>query len=161
MNPLASSVAAGHSRNSKHLVRSVIPPFSSYSHQESLLDLNPRVSILWKDGRDIAGFQENGDVNMVSGPWQDSLSTPNYNKATIKVVGVGGGDSNAVNRMVERDIKGLEFWVINTDAQTLKMSPVNPEYRLQIGEKSTRGLGASGNPEIGIYAFIFKKSTVP
>ena len=93
---------------------------------------------------------------MVSGPWQDSLSTPNYNKATIKVVGVGGGDSNAVNIMVESDIKGLEFSVINTDAQTLKMSPVSSEYRLHIGEKSTRGLGASGNPEIGIYAFIFK-----
>ena len=46
---------------------------------------------------------------MVSCPWQDSLSTPNYNKATIKVVGVGGGGSNAVNRMVESDIKGVEF----------------------------------------------------
>ena len=125
------------------------------------MDLNPQVSILWKDGRDIAYFQENGDVNMVSGPWQDSLSTPNYNTSRIKIVGVGGGGSNAVNRMVESDIKGVEFWVINTDAQTLKMSPVSPEYRLQIGEKSTRGLGASGNPEIGIYAFIFKKSTVP
>lgn len=163
VNPLASSAAAGHSRNaqrSKHLVRSAMPPFSSYSHQDSLLDLNPRASTLWKDGRDIAGFQENGDVNTVSGPWQDSLSTPNYNEATIKVVGVGGGGSNAVNRMVESDMKGVEFWVINTDAQALKMSPVSPEYRLQIGEKSTRGLGAGGNPEIGIYAAEESKALV-
>lgn len=160
---LASSASAGHSRNAqrcKHLVRSATPPFSSYSHQDSLLDLNPRASTLWKDGRDIADFQEKEDANTMSGPWQDSVSTPNYNEATIKVVGVGGGGSNAVNRMIESDMKGVEFWVINTDAQALKMSPVSAEYRLQIGQKSTRGLGAGGNPDIGIHAAEESKALV-
>lgn len=61
---LASSAAAGHLRNGqrcKHLVRSASPPFSSYSHQDSLFDLNPRASTLWNDGRDVAGFREEED----------------------------------------------------------------------------------------------------
>jgi cell division protein FtsZ len=72
--------------------------------------------------------------------------------AKIKVVGVGGGGSNAVNRMVTSSMIGVEFIVINTDAQALRSSPV--EGRLQIGEKLTRGLGAGSNPEIGRKAAI-------
>jgi len=67
--------------------------------------------------------------------------------ASIKVVGVGGGGSNAVNRMIEKGLKGVEFIAINTDAQALLRS--NAEHRLRIGDKLTRGLGAGANPEIG------------
>eukprot|EP00250_Pteridium_aquilinum_P002226 c12418_g1_i1 orf=733-2196(+) len=75
-----------------------------------------------------------------------------YNEAKIKVVGVGGGGSNAVNRMLESDMKGVEFWIVNTDLQALKMSPLPSDNRLQIGSQLTRGLGAGGNPEIGMNA---------
>ncbi|MFC7392466.1 cell division protein FtsZ [Scopulibacillus cellulosilyticus] len=67
--------------------------------------------------------------------------------ARIKVIGVGGGGSNAVNRMIESGIEGVEFICVNTDAQALKMSKA--ETTLQLGEKLTRGLGAGANPEIG------------
>lgn len=67
--------------------------------------------------------------------------------AKIKVVGIGGGGTNAVNRMVECGMTGVEFLAINTDAQVLDMSSAN--YTLQIGESLTRGLGAGGDPEIG------------
>jgi cell division protein FtsZ len=69
------------------------------------------------------------------------------NVAQIKVIGVGGGGCNAVNRMIESSVAGVEFWGINTDAQALAQS-VAPQ-RLQIGQKLTRGLGAGGNPAIG------------
>lgn len=67
--------------------------------------------------------------------------------AKIKVVGVGGGGCNAVNRMIDAGIDGVEFIVVNTDAQALHLSKA--ETRLQIGEKITRGLGAGANPDIG------------
>jgi cell division protein FtsZ len=67
--------------------------------------------------------------------------------AKIKVIGVGGGGGNAVNRMVASDVAGIEFWTINTDAQSLTQS--SALKRLQIGQKLTRGLGAGGNPAIG------------
>lgn len=67
--------------------------------------------------------------------------------AQIKVVGVGGGGSNAVNRMIEASLKGVQFIAINTDKQALYNS--RAEYKIQIGEKLTRGLGAGANPEIG------------
>ncbi|PPS04270.1 hypothetical protein GOBAR_AA16385 [Gossypium barbadense] len=76
----------------------------------------------------------------------------NYGEAKIKVVGVGGGGSNAVNRMVEHSLKGVEFLIVNTDAQALKMSPMLPNKCLQIGQELTRGLGAGGKPEIGMNA---------
>ncbi|MBQ7525131.1 MAG: cell division protein FtsZ, partial [Abditibacteriota bacterium] len=67
--------------------------------------------------------------------------------AKIKVIGVGGGGMNAVNRMIEDGVKGVEFIVMNTDAQVLNLSQV--EQKLQLGENLTRGLGAGGNPEVG------------
>lgn len=67
--------------------------------------------------------------------------------AQIKVVGVGGGGSNAVNRMIEAGLKGVEFIAINTDAQALYLS--RADNRIQIGEKLTKGLGAGANPDIG------------
>ena len=65
----------------------------------------------------------------------------------LKVVGVGGGGGNAVNRMIDNDVKGVEFIVINTDAQVLRTSKATT--RLQIGKQLTRGLGAGADPEIG------------
>ncbi|AZR73031.1 cell division protein FtsZ [Anoxybacter fermentans] len=67
--------------------------------------------------------------------------------AKIKVIGVGGGGNNAVNRMIAEGLEGVEFIAINTDAQALLSS--NAHSTLQIGEKLTRGLGAGANPEIG------------
>ena len=72
----------------------------------------------------------------------------NFNEQpVIKVVGVGGGGGNAVNRMIENDVRGVEFVVINTDAQVLRLS--RAQTRLQIGKLLTRGLGAGADPEIG------------
>lgn len=67
--------------------------------------------------------------------------------AKIKVIGVGGGGSNAVNRMIENGVKGVEFITVNTDAQALHLT--KSEQKLQIGDKLTRGLGAGANPEVG------------
>lgn len=67
--------------------------------------------------------------------------------ARIKVVGVGGGGCNAVNRMIEEGLQGIEFISVNTDAQALLLSKART--RVRIGDKSTRGLGAGGNPEMG------------
>lgn len=67
--------------------------------------------------------------------------------AVIKVIGVGGGGNNAVNRMIEHGVQGVDFIAVNTDAQALEMSKANA--RLQIGTKLTRGLGAGANPEVG------------
>lgn len=69
------------------------------------------------------------------------------NVAKIKVVGVGGGGGNAVNRMVMSHLTGVEFWSFNTDAQALVQS--QSYHRLQLGQKVTRGLGAGGNPVVG------------
>lgn len=68
----------------------------------------------------------------------------------IKVIGVGGGGNNAVNRMVNANIKSAEFIAVNTDKQALLMSKA--QHRVQIGEKLTRGLGAGADPEIGVKA---------
>ncbi len=67
--------------------------------------------------------------------------------AKIKVIGVGGGGGNAVNRMIASDVSGVEFWTVNTDAQALAQAQA--PKRLQVGQKLTRGLGAGGNPAIG------------
>ena len=67
--------------------------------------------------------------------------------AVIKVVGVGGGGTNAVNRMVDAGLKGVEFIAVNTDAQALAMC--DADLKLQIGSKLTRGLGAGANPDVG------------
>ncbi len=67
--------------------------------------------------------------------------------AVIKVIGVGGGGNNAVNRMIEHGVQGVDFIAVNTDAQALNLSKA--EYKLQIGGKLTRGLGAGANPEVG------------
>lgn len=76
-----------------------------------------------------------------------STSTPQNYLAVIKVIGVGGGGVNAVNRMIDAGIRGVEFIAINTDAQALLMS--DADVKLDIGRDSTRGLGAGADPEVG------------
>src|SRR5215475_1153945 len=72
---------------------------------------------------------------------------PSANGANIKVIGIGGGGGNAINRMIEAGIEGVQFLVANTDLQALKNSRAS--IKIQIGEKLTRGLGAGGDPEVG------------
>ncbi len=78
-------------------------------------------------------FQDDGDLRV----------------ARIKVIGVGGGGNNAVNRMVESGITSAEFYAVNTDKQALMLSKVPLENRVQIGEELTKGLGAGSQPELG------------
>ena len=80
------------------------------------------------------------------------MATPQNYLAVIKVVGIGGGGVNAINRMIDAGLKGVEFIAINTDAQALLMS--DADVKLDIGRKLTRGLGAGAAPEIGKQAAI-------
>jgi cell division protein FtsZ len=77
----------------------------------------------------------------------DNYAMEPENFAQIKVVGVGGGGSNAVNRMIAEGLRGVDFIAVNTDAQALLMS--DAPQRIRIGDKLTRGLGAGGDPQIG------------
>ena len=75
------------------------------------------------------------------------MDAPQNYLAVIKVVGIGGGGVNAVNRMIEAGLRGVEFIAVNTDAQTLLMS--DAEVKLDIGRETTRGLGAGSDPDVG------------
>ena len=75
------------------------------------------------------------------------MDSPQNYLAVIKVIGIGGGGVNAVNRMIEGGLRGVEFIAVNTDAQTLLMS--DAEVKLDIGRETTRGLGAGSDPDIG------------
>jgi cell division protein FtsZ len=90
------------------------------------------------------------EPSLFSGAPSGNNPPPPRIKASIKVVGVGGGGSNAVNRMIQSGMSGVEFWVMNTDAQVIDTA--STERRLQLGQKITRGLGAGGNPAIGMKA---------
>jgi cell division protein FtsZ len=78
------------------------------------------------------------------------MQAPQNYLAVIKVVGIGGGGTNAVNRMIESGLKGVEFVAMNTDAQALLMSEA--DVKLDIGRETTRGLGAGSNPDVGRHA---------
>ncbi|MDO5716787.1 MAG: cell division protein FtsZ [Tissierellia bacterium] len=78
--------------------------------------------------------------------------------AKIKVIGVGGGGNNAVNRMIECGVKGVEFIALNTDRQALHTSKA--EVKVQLGEKITKGLGAGANPTIGAQAALENKDDI-
>jgi len=88
----------------------------------------------------MATEENNGDLRV---DFSDDLR----DGAKIKVIGVGGGGGNAVNRMIAADVKGVDFLVANTDAQALEAS--NAPLKIQLGAKLTKGLGAGANPEIG------------
>ncbi|XP_074311796.1 cell division protein FtsZ homolog 2-2, chloroplastic [Silene latifolia] len=121
---------------------------------DPFLNLHPEISLLRGGGVDVDSNNARIDVSTGNGTesLRDSYVANDSNLAKIKVIGVGGGGSNAVNRMIENAMKGIEFWIVNTDVQAMRMSPVFPENRLQIGQELTRGLGAGGNPDIGMNA---------
>lgn len=132
---------------------------SPYPKKDQFLDLHPAVSMLIGEGDNI-GSRKDGSGEGVIESLGDTSATSNYNGAKIKVVGVGGGGSNAVNRMIASSMKDVEFWIVNTDVQAIRMSPVFPENRLQIGLELTRGLGAGGKPEIGMNAAKESKAAI-
>ncbi|KAF6172136.1 hypothetical protein GIB67_029554 [Kingdonia uniflora] len=127
---------------------------SSHTYRDPFLHLHPEISLL-RGGEGssdvtISPSRKESSSDNITESLIDSSTQNSYNEAKIKVMGVGGGGSNAVNRMIESYMKGVEFWIINTDVQAMRMSPVFPENRLQIGQELTRGLGAGGNPDIGM-----------
>ncbi|KAM7526061.1 hypothetical protein LguiA_015963 [Lonicera macranthoides] len=127
---------------------------NQYRSKDPFYDLHPEVSMLrGAEGKStVTNLRQDNSSGSVVQSLGDTPSSSNYNEAKIKVIGVGGGGSNAVNRMIESLMKGVEFWVVNTDIQAIRMSPVYPEKCLQIGQELTRGLGAGGNPNIGMNA---------
>ncbi|XP_052299567.1 retrovirus-related Pol polyprotein from transposon RE1 isoform X1 [Citrus sinensis] len=134
---------------------------SSYHNKDPFLNLHPEVSLLRGEGTNtISNPRKDGSSGSVTESIEEASSPSSYNEAKIKVIGVGGGGSNAVNRMIESAMKGVEFWIVNTDVQAMRMSPVFPENRLQIGQELTRGLGAGGNPEIGMNAAKESKESI-
>jgi len=126
---------------------------SPYNSQGPFLDLHPEVSMLRGEGSStLNGPRKDSSREDLSESLGAVSIQSDYNEAKIKVIGVGGGGSNAVNRMIQSSMHGVEFWIVNTDVQAIRMSPVYPENRLQIGQELTRGLGAGGNPETGMNA---------
>ena len=100
-------------------------------------------------------------IMMVNNNMKDityKFDLPAHHKAIIKVIGVGGGGSNAVNNMYKRGIKDVSFIVCNTDAQALQTSPI--QNKLQIGAALTGGLGAGANPEVGKNAALESKESI-
>ena len=85
---------------------------------------------------------------------EDTLSL----KPIIKVIGVGGAGGNAVDRMIDYDVRGVEFVAVNTDAQDLKTSKA--DTRVIIGRNSTRGLGAGAKPEVGRNAALEDEDSI-
>ncbi|KAL2587682.1 hypothetical protein GLYMA_13G153300v4 [Glycine max] len=135
---------------------------SPYNNSQGpFLDLHPEVSMLRGEASSTVNSprkdSSGGDLSESLGT---TSSQSDYNEAKIKVIGVGGGGSNAVNRMIESEMHGVEFWIVNTDVQAMRMSPVYPENRLQIGQELTRGLGAGGNPETGMNAAKESKESI-
>ncbi|XP_010505156.1 PREDICTED: cell division protein FtsZ homolog 2-1, chloroplastic [Camelina sativa] len=131
--------------------------------QDPFLNLHPEISMLRGEGvnNTIANpRKETSTTGPVTEDFEEPSAPSNYNEARIKVIGVGGGGSNAVNRMIESEMSGVEFWIVNTDIQAMRMSPVLPDNRLQIGKELTRGLGAGGNPEIGMNAARESKEVI-
>src|SRR6476469_244707 len=92
-------------------------------------------------------FSEPNDTTMTTNGIKMFIDEPPITGARIKVIGVGGGGSNAVNRMIDAGIKGVEFIVANTDLQALNASKA--PMKIQLGSNSTRGLGAGSNPDVG------------
>ena len=94
-------------------------------------------------GPDFFGKRESDETSASSSPMSMAVN----NVADIKVVGVGGGGGNAVNRMIKAGLNGVDFWAMNTDNQVLEMSLA--ENRIRLGGKLTCGLGAGGDPSVG------------
>jgi cell division protein FtsZ len=122
-------------------------------HQSSPITLNTDLSVGAENTHPFSNsglqFSQPHDYDSKGIPREDARSDNILpgNVARIKVVGVGGGGGNAVNRMIASEVAGIEFWSINTDSQALSQN--SAAKRLQVGQKLTRGLGAGGNPAIG------------
>eukprot|EP00262_Sarcandra_glabra_P009852 TRINITY_DN2453_c0_g3_i2.p1 TRINITY_DN2453_c0_g3~~TRINITY_DN2453_c0_g3_i2.p1 ORF type:complete len:492 (-),score=79.45 TRINITY_DN2453_c0_g3_i2:226-1701(-) len=130
-----------------------VSPFYGKESKDPFLNLHPEVSMLRGEGNNtVISPRKDNVVGTTTESLRDSSIPNNYNEAKIKVIGVGGGGSNAVNRMIESSMRGVEFWIVNTDIQAMRMSPVDSDNRLPIGQELTRGLGAGGNPDIGMNA---------
>ncbi|CAM8913614.1 unnamed protein product [Rhodiola kirilowii] len=135
--------------------------FNSYQSKDPFLKLHPEISMLRGEGSNpVSNLDKHVTGGSDTESIGDSASPSNYNEAKIKVIGVGGGGSNAVNRMIESSMKGVEFWIVNTDVQAMRTSPVFSDNRLQIGQQLTRGLGAGGNPDIGTNAAQESKQSI-
>ncbi|XP_072970692.1 cell division protein FtsZ homolog 2-1, chloroplastic [Typha angustifolia] len=134
---------------------------NSFHSKDPFLHLHPEVSLLRGERNDmVIDPRKDMPGGNVTESIKESSDITDYNEAKIKVIGVGGGGSNAVNRMIESSMKGVEFWIVNTDVQAMRMSPVFPENRLQIGRELTRGLGAGGNPDVGMNAAKESKESI-
>lgn len=96
-------------------------------------------------GPDIFGRRD--IENIQSSDNMEQQPAPGINPAKIKVIGVGGGGGNAVNRMIKSGLTGVEFWLMNTDLQVLNFSTC--KNKIQLGAKLTNGLGAGGEPQVG------------
>lgn len=122
-------------------------------HQSSPITLNTDLSVGVENTHPFSNsglqFGQPHDYDSKGIPREDTRSDNILpgSVAKIKVVGVGGGGGNAVNRMIASEVAGIEFWSINTDSQALSQN--SAAKRLQVGQKLTRGLGAGGNPAIG------------
>ncbi|CAN0879515.1 Cell division protein FtsZ homolog 2-1, chloroplastic [Linum grandiflorum] len=132
--------------------------------EASVVGLRPEVSLRRGEGNSSSVLAPRKDspsvVDITESLVDQSTAPADYFGAKIKVVGVGGGGSNAVNRMIESSMKGVEFWIVNTDSQAIRMSPVREQNRLQIGRELTRGLGAGGKPTIGTDAANESKESI-
>ncbi|KAG9130997.1 hypothetical protein Leryth_006758 [Lithospermum erythrorhizon] len=134
---------------------------NQFQSKDPFLNSHPEISLLRGEGsNNLSNPRKESSGGSISEDLVDESIPNNYNEAKIKVIGVGGGGSNAVNRMIESALKGVEFWIVNTDIQAMRMSPVSPDNRLQIGQELTRGLGAGGNPDIGTNAAKESKESI-
>merc|ERR1719409_540863 len=106
---------------------------------------------------DAGTARERGTLKIARAP-RGARVVASAGGAKIKVIGCGGGGGNAVNRMIESGLQGVEFWALNTDAQAL-VNSLAPN-KCQIGEQVTRGLGAGGNPELGEIAATESKESL-
>ncbi|XP_020885463.1 cell division protein FtsZ homolog 2-1, chloroplastic isoform X2 [Arabidopsis lyrata subsp. lyrata] len=153
-------VAAAAQKSESSPIRNSPRHFQSQA-QDPFLNLHPEISMLRGEGTStIVNPRKETSSGPVTEDFEEPSAPSNYNEARIKVIGVGGGGSNAVNRMIESEMSGVEFWIVNTDIQAMRMSPVLPDNRLQIGKELTRGLGAGGNPEIGMNAARESKEVI-
>ncbi|BDA39935.1 cell division protein FtsZ [Candidatus Atelocyanobacterium thalassae] len=130
--------------------------YFGFNHNDKSLPSNKIKSHL-RNNHDLSFSQGNLSSTSFSENNEKGQIIPN-STARIKVIGVGGGGCNAVDRMVESSLTGIDFWTINTDAQALSQS-LAPN-RIQIGKKLTKGLGAGGNPNIGKEAAIESREEI-
>ncbi|HHP7229730.1 MAG TPA: cell division protein FtsZ [Xenococcaceae cyanobacterium] len=122
---------------------------SSHNSRQNQMGYDPRLSLAVNNNQNNHAAGYSAKIGNQATPKEDTRGNKiiHSNLAKIKVMGVGGGGCNAVNRMIDSGVEGIEFWAINTDAQALDQAAA--EQKLQIGHKITRGLGAGGNPAIG------------